>query len=202
MRLWCVPYWAKEFFLRKEKEIWFEFTATVDNKCQIINVNISHPGATSDYLAFFTSSLKWKLEDGLLATGKYILGDSTYVNTPYVEMPYKSPSQEQDNYNFYHSQLRITVKRVFYILIQRWSILRRLLSAAMGLHKITALTMNENCCIDEQELEIPQSLCQDKAYGMCKGGGSEYQFETTRQFPRGTCSQSCSTRRWTLRRFF
>ena len=57
----------------------------------------------------------------------------------------------------------------------------------MGLPKITALTMClcklHNFCIDERELEIPQSLCQDKAYGMCKGGGSEYQFEPNDDFP-------------------
>ena len=41
-------------------------TATVDDQRQFIDVDISHPGATSDYLAFLVSSFNRKLVSGLL----------------------------------------------------------------------------------------------------------------------------------------
>ena len=84
--------------------------------------------------------------------------------------PYKQGNQLQDNYNFYHSQLRITVECAFGMLVHRWSILRRALPAAMGLHKITALTMClcklHNFLVDEK---IAKSLSQEAAQGMIRG---------------------------------
>ena len=56
-----------------------------------------------------------------------------------------------------------------------------------GVHKITALTMClcklHSFCINERDVEIPDLLCQDKAYGMSKGGRSKYQFEPRNDFP-------------------
>ena len=94
-------------------------TATVDDKRQFIDVDISHPGATSNYLAFVVGSLKQKLHDGqLLAPGKFIFGDNAYVNTQYMVTPYKTGDEFEDHYNFYHSQLYITVECTFRMIIQ------------------------------------------------------------------------------------
>ena len=103
-------------------------TAIVDSNRRFIDIDISHPGATSDYLAFASSSIKAKLDQGLLAEGKYLFGDNAYVNTEYMVTPYKQGNTLQDNYNFYHSQLRITVECAFGMLVQRWCILRQPLS--------------------------------------------------------------------------
>ena len=93
-------------------------TGTVDDKKRFIDIDISHPGSTFDYLAFVTSSLKRKIDnDGILADNKYIFGDNAYVNTQYMRTPYKRGNDNQDNYNFYHSQLRITVECTFEILV-------------------------------------------------------------------------------------
>ena len=58
------------------------------------------------------------------------------------------------------------------MLVQRWSILRRPLPAAMGIHKITALTFSlcklHNFLLDEKETIAPQTS-QDAAYGACRG---------------------------------
>ena len=160
----------KKFFCGRKKKFGLNLSATVDDLRRFIDVDISHPGATSDYLAFAVSSLKRKLDVGLLAEGKYIFGDNAYVNSIQMVTPYKSPNRAKDNYNFYHSQLRITVECAFGILVHRWSILRRPMPQAMGIHKITAMTVClcklHNFLIDER---VGSSLHQDKAYGMCRG---------------------------------
>ena len=122
----------KKFFCGRKKKFGLNFTAVVDIYRRFVYVDISHPGATSDYLAFASCTLKGRLENGLLAAGKYIFGDNAYVNTKYMVTPYRQGNKLQDNYNFYHSQLRITVECAFGMLIQRWSILRRPLPSAMG----------------------------------------------------------------------
>ena len=147
-------------------------TATVDDQRRFIDIDISHPGATSDYLAFSVSSLKRRLVSGLLLAGKYIFGDNAYVNESYMATPYRTPNTAKDNYNFYHSQLRINVECAFGMLVQRWSILRRPLPAAMEIHKITALTFClcklHNFLLDDKEKIAPRT-CQDAAYGACRG---------------------------------
>ena len=153
----------KKFFCGRKKKFGLNMTATCDHKRRFIDIDISHPGATSDYLAFATSSLKRKLEtSNLLADGKYIFGDNAYVNTPYLATPFKSPTPEEDHYNFYHSQVRINIECAFGMLINRWTILRRPLPTQMGIGKITALTMClcklHNFLIDER---IAPTLLQD-----------------------------------------
>jgi hypothetical protein len=61
--------------------------ATVNFACRFLDVQISHPGATSDYLAFATSDLKAKIErpgGGFLAPGLVIFGDNAYSNNYYM----------------------------------------------------------------------------------------------------------------------
>ena len=51
-------------------------TCTVDDKRRSIDLNISHLGATLDYLAFFAvSSLNRRIQQGLLVNGKYLFGN-------------------------------------------------------------------------------------------------------------------------------
>ena len=132
----------KKFFCGRKKKFGLNMTGTVDDQRRFIDIDISHPGATSDYLAFATSSLHRKLEQGLLLSpGKYLFGDNAYVNTMYMVTPYRQGDVLEDNYNFYHSQLRINVECAFGMLVKRWAILRHPLPSAMGLNKITSLTM-------------------------------------------------------------
>ena len=113
----------KIFFCGRKKKFGLNLSTTVDDQRRFIDVDISHPGATSDYLAFSVSSLRRKILQGLLLKGKYIFGDNAYVNTTYMVTPFRSPNTPKDNYNFYHSQLRINVECAFGMLVQRWGIL-------------------------------------------------------------------------------
>ena len=86
--------------------------------------------------------------------------------------PYKNPVELQDNYNFYHSQLRITVECAFGMLVHWWSILGQSLLAAMGIHKITTMTVClcklHNFLINHKKIP-PQWTSQDAAHDMIRG---------------------------------
>ena len=163
----------KKFFCGRKKKFGLNMQATVDDKRRFIDIDISHPGASSDYLVFAVSNLKRRLESDLLVAGKVIFGDNAYINTQFMVTPYKSPTELQDNYNFYHSQLRINVECAFGMLVHRWSILRRALPAAMGIHKITAMTVClcklHNFLINRKENIPPQWTSRDAAHGMIRG---------------------------------
>ena len=80
-----------------------------------MDVSISHPGATSDYFAFVTSPLRYKLETpGFLAPGLVLFGDNAYVSNEYMVTPYRNvKSGPKDAFNFFQSQLRIRIECAF-----------------------------------------------------------------------------------------
>ena len=128
---------------------------TVDHMGRFLDVQIWHPAATSDYLAFATSNLKQKLEKpgGFLAPGLVIFGDNAYSNTHYmVVTPFKGRvSTDEDAFNFYYcSQLRIQVECAFGQLVHCWGILGRPLSPRLGIkrscHLVLALCRLHNFC--------------------------------------------------------
>jgi hypothetical protein len=112
----CGP---KKFFCGRKKKFGLNMQATCDARARFLDVSICHPGSTSDYLAFATSPLKHKLErPGFLAPGLVLFGDNAYVNTNYMVTPFKAVSSgPKDDYNFYHSQVRIKVECSFGILV-------------------------------------------------------------------------------------
>ena len=60
--------------------------------------------------------------DGLLKNGYVLFGDNAYLNSPYMATPYSNVSdnpdkRSEDNYNFFHSQLRIRVECAFGMLV-------------------------------------------------------------------------------------
>jgi DDE superfamily endonuclease len=95
-----------------------------------------------------------KLETkGFLAPGLCLFGDNAYVSTPYMATPYKNvKGGSKDDYNFYHSQVRIKIECVFGMLVQRWGILKRPLSAKVTPKKVNCLCMVlcrlHNYCVD------------------------------------------------------
>ena len=100
--------------------------AICDNRRRFIDIEVSHPASTSDYLAFNTSAISEKLErKNLICQGMCIYGDNAYMNSPFMATPFKSvPSGVRDGYNFFNSQLRINIECTFGILVNRWAALR------------------------------------------------------------------------------
>ena len=58
----------------------------------------------------------------------FFWGDNAYLNMSYMAAPFPNvsgdPAQKsKDDYNFYHSQLRIQVECAFGMIFQRWAML-------------------------------------------------------------------------------
>jgi hypothetical protein len=97
-----------------------------DARCRFKWADITHPGCASDFTAWVTSELGMKLAQpgqDIIAPGLTIFGNNAFVETQYMSTPIpgKKLSRYDDAYNFYFSQLRITVERVFGILVHHWA---------------------------------------------------------------------------------
>lgn len=143
-----------------------------------------------DFLAWATSKLAEKMETpGFLAPGLCLFGDNAYVNASYMATPWPAVGggRKDDDYNFYHSQVRIKIECAFGMLVNRWGILRSALSAQISLRKVGALVMClcrlHNYCISERlrkngvvEVEdagnggVPLATARDAAEISANGG--------------------------------
>jgi hypothetical protein len=133
--------------------------AICDDELRFIFIDLSWPGATADYMAWVTSWLCLDIElcqDTELPRikkGFTLVGDNAYVKTQYMSVPIKgTKTDNEDSYNFYQSQLRITIERSFGVLVHRWSILRGPLT--IPLFKVVPLVQTlcklHNFCINER----------------------------------------------------
>jgi DDE superfamily endonuclease len=190
---------AKKFFCGRKHKFGMNFQGTCDARGRFVDISIRHPASTSDFLAFSTSTFQSKIErPGFLAPGLCIFGDAAYVNNGYFVTPYKNVrSGKKDNFNYFQSQLRITIECCFGMLVGRWGILRRAFPQAMSLKKITAMTLClcrlHNFCIDHRGGKtMALALPSDDAESIAQRGlgneitsedllhGSEHHIDTTR----------------------
>jgi hypothetical protein len=63
-----------------------------------------------------------------MKNGKVLFGNNAHLNTQYMATPYTHVTGNKehvtkDNYNFYHSQLGISVECCFGVLVQCWGVL-------------------------------------------------------------------------------
>ena len=101
------------------KKICLNLQAICDHMLRFIDVDISHPATTSDYLAFCTSSILIDLEkDWFLKSVFCLYGDNAYVNTNFMASPFKGTSSgPKDACNFsshkYESILNVLLVFLF-----------------------------------------------------------------------------------------
>jgi hypothetical protein len=110
---------AKKFLCSRKHKFGLDMQATCDANGKFLDISICHPGATSDYLAFITSFFCSQLEQpGFLAPGLAIYRDNAYFNCHYMVTLFKAAnSGYPDNYNFYQSQLRLSIECAFGMLV-------------------------------------------------------------------------------------
>ena len=115
--------------------------AICDDRRRFIDIEVSHPASTSDYLSFNTSWINDQLEKAnFLSEGMCIYGDNAYMNSPFMATPFKAVSSGvRDGYNFYHSQIRINIECTFGMLVNRWAVLRSPIPLNISLPKTAAL---------------------------------------------------------------
>jgi len=147
---------SKKFFCGRKSKFGLTLQAVCDADRRFLDVSMQHPASTSDFLAFTTSGIYGKLEEeGFLDSNKVLFGDLAYVNCRYMATPFKGvKSGTKDDYNFFHSQLRINIECAFGQLVNRWGILRKALPATMSIGKVSCLVMClcklHNFCVDER----------------------------------------------------
>jgi len=143
--------------------------AVSDVRGRILDISIAYGGSSSDCLAFERSKLFDRCENGLMKNGNVIFGDNAYLNTQYMATPYTNVSgiesyRTRDDYNFYHSQLRIRVECCFGMLVQRWGVLRTALPHTISLTRIVTLVnilarLHNFCIAESDRLGVKDNLC-------------------------------------------
>ena len=133
---------SKKFFCGRKKKFGLNMQGSCDHLYRFTNISIRFPAATSDFLAFEASPFRQLLEtSGFLAEGLCLFGDNAYVNKSYMATPYTNvpAGDSRDSYNFFHSQLRITIECAFGILVSRWGLLRKPMPAKFTIKKIVSI---------------------------------------------------------------
>ena len=115
---------------------------------------------------------------GLLHDDLVLFGDNAYLNSKYMVTLYPNVlSGGKDDYNFYHSQLRICVECAFGMLVGRWGILRAAIPQNISISRtislVYVLAKLHNFCINEKlEPEgIPDTTIDDEHYLMLQPDG-------------------------------
>jgi hypothetical protein len=159
----------RQFHCFRKDKFGMNLMAGCDHLCRFRWADIKHPGKASDYLAFATSSLGLKLEqpnNNIIKSGHTIIGDNAWVPRPWMAVPIPGHciTVNDDAYNFYHSQLRITIERTFGIFVHRWGVLRRPLSMSMLKVPpfVMALMRLHNFCINSKSTTTPSTLHLDE----------------------------------------
>jgi hypothetical protein len=91
-------------------------------QCRIIGFACNTPGSTNDYVAYRHGFFygHWPT----LPQPYYYLGDCAYPLSTHCITPFSGTTleKEEDAFNFYHSQLRITIERTFGIFVNVFSL--------------------------------------------------------------------------------
>jgi len=107
----------KKYLCGRKHKFVLNCQAVSASRGRFLDVSIIYGGSTSDCLAFEGSDLYKQLNKGLMKQDivklPFVLfGDNAYMKSYFMETPYPNVSNDpgkktKDDYNFYHSQLRI-----------------------------------------------------------------------------------------------
>jgi hypothetical protein len=115
----------KKFVCGRKGKFGLNCQAISDLHGRILDISIVYGGASSDCMVFEGSDIFQQFEAGLLHDDLVLFGDSAYMNSNFIVTPYPNVSSgSKDDYNFYHSQIRICVQCCFGMLVGRWGVLR------------------------------------------------------------------------------
>ena len=180
------------YYSGHKKRFGINVQAMCDARLRFLSVSAMCPGKTNDLSAFRHSDLAPRI--GLLPDGYYAIGDNAYINSDKMLVPFPGADLglEEDSYNFFHSQLRVTIERAFGLLVGRWGVLWRPLR--VPLHRqarlILALCKLHNFCLDENPAVYAEV---NPAETLSRNAQERRVFETQFAFQRGMDG-------WTTRR--
>lgn len=175
----------KKYFCGRKKKFGIVLQAICDHKRRFLDIDIRHPGSTSDYLAFVTSHIHKELlsNQALLHPDLTLFGDSAYVNAPFMATPFKGTNSGiKDAYNFYHSQVRISIECTFGMLVHRFGCLRKPMPVNITMDKVVSLVrclcVLHNFCIDGNESYASPATASDSRHGVLAGGFEHTEAES------------------------
>ncbi|KAL3786233.1 hypothetical protein HJC23_002484 [Cyclotella cryptica] len=165
----------QKFFCGRKHKFGLNCQAVCDVRGMFLDISITHGASAADCLAFENSELYKRLQKGVLAEDLILFGDNAYINSIFMATPYPNTSGgSNDNYNFYHSQLRIRIECAFGMLVQRWGILRMAMPIGITVKKtialVNCLAKLHNFCIEEVDAAA-EGLREDDSHIQCSDSG-------------------------------
>ena len=114
------------FMSGSKKMVCINMQAVCQSDLQFVAVTCKHVGCTNDAIAFETSSLRDVCNS--LPFPYHWIGDNAYTLNETMIVPFLGQNLHKTHpyleaFNFYQSQLRITIECAFGVLVRRWGIL-------------------------------------------------------------------------------
>jgi hypothetical protein len=127
--------------------------AMCDAHCRFTFLGVGGPGVSKDRQAVKMSGLSQLIEN--LPPGYIAIGDCAYQPTEKLIPIFGGDLaliKENDNFNYFASQLRIRIEMAFGLMTKKWCILQRAISSALPSvkHLICCIARLHNFCIDER----------------------------------------------------
>ncbi len=115
-----------EVYFTRKKRYAIHCQGIVNDRGIFISFDVGWPGSVHDARVFRNSSF-YKDHSNLIQEDDYLLGDSAYPISPFLISPFKDPSsQNQKDFNRFHSSHRVVVENAFGRLKARFGMLRDL----------------------------------------------------------------------------
>ena len=127
--------------------------ACCDANCRFTFFGIGGPGVTKDRAAVKDSGLSDLIEK--LPAGYICIADCAYQPTEHMIPVFGGDLallKDNDNFNYYASQVRIRIEMAFGLMTRKWGILQRPLSSSLFSmkHLVCCIARLHNFCIDER----------------------------------------------------
>jgi DDE superfamily endonuclease len=127
--------------------------ACCDASCRFTFVGVGGPGVTKDRVAVKESGLSDLVE--ALPQGYICIGDCAYQPSERLVPIFGGDlalKPDNDNFNYFASQLRIRIEMAFGLMTRKWGILQKPLTNQLPNYKhlICCIARLHNFCIDEQ----------------------------------------------------
>lgn len=117
---------TKSYYSGHYRHMGLNIQAVCDSNLKFIYFAVAAPGSTNDAEAIARLSLYDAIEK--LPHGFFVIGDSAYVATEHLLPIFcgqARSNKDNDNWNYFASQLRIRIEMTFGLMVMKWQILRR-----------------------------------------------------------------------------
>ena len=114
----------RAFYSGHKKFYCLNLQAACDSSCSFTHFALNCPGSANDLLAYKLSQMS--VDFSALPKPFWVAGDNAYPDADHLITPFPcaAPTSKEDTFNFYLSQLRITIERAFGILVTVFGILQ------------------------------------------------------------------------------